>query len=60
VDVFVVEVEAQDIQQAKKYVDTIVGQHSNQIGKITLLQTLMFVKKQYILNSNRKKLKDFM
>jgi DNA-binding Lrp family transcriptional regulator len=50
---------AKDIKQAKKYSDTLIALHPGEIEKITLLQTMMFVKKQYILNPERKKLKDF-
>jgi len=51
---------AEDIKQAKKYSDTFISLHPGEIEKATLLQTLMFVKKQYILNPDRKKLIDFM
>jgi DNA-binding Lrp family transcriptional regulator len=49
---------AKDIIQAKKYSDTLTQLHPGEIEKITLLQTLLFIKKQYILNPDRKKLKD--
>jgi len=51
---------AKDILQAKKYSDTLIALHPNEIQKMTLLQTLLFVKKQYILNPERKKLKEYM
>jgi len=57
---WVVTFTAKDIKQAKKYSDTLIALHPGEIKKITLLQTMMFVKKQYILNPERKKLKDFM
>jgi len=57
---WVVTFTAKDIQQAKKYSDTFIGLHPGEIEKVTLLQTMMFVKKQYILNPDRKKLKDFL
>ena len=50
---------AKDLKQAKKYTDTLIALHPGEIEKITLLQTLMFVKKQYILNPERTKLKEF-
>jgi DNA-binding Lrp family transcriptional regulator len=56
---WVVTFTAKDIKQAKKYSDTLIALHPGEIEKITLLQTLMFMKKQYILNPERKKLKDF-
>ena len=51
---------AKDIKQAKKYFDTLIALHPGEIEKTTLLQTMMFVKKQYILNPERKKLTDFL
>ena len=49
---------ADDIKQAKKYSDTLVALHPGEIQKITLMQTLLFIKKQYILNPGREQLKD--
>ena len=57
---WVVTFTAKDIKQAKKYSDTLIALHPGEIEKTTLLQTMMFVKKQYILNPERKKLKDFL
>jgi len=51
---------AEDIKQAKKYSDIFIGLHPGEIEKVTLLQTMMSVKKQYVLNPDRKKLKDFL
>ncbi len=51
---------AKDIQEARKIVAALWGHYSEEIGKITLLQTLMYVKKQFILNPEREKLKDIM
>jgi len=51
---------AKDILQAKKYSDTLIALHPNEIKKMTLLQTLMFVKKHYILNPEKEKLKEFL
>jgi DNA-binding Lrp family transcriptional regulator len=56
---WVVSFTANDIKQAKKYSDTLIALHPGEIEKITILQTMMFVKKQYILNPERKKLKEF-
>ena len=57
---WVVTFTAKDIKQAKKYSDTLIALHPGEIEKTTLLQTMMFVKKQYILNPERKKLTDFL
>jgi DNA-binding Lrp family transcriptional regulator len=51
---------ARDIKQAKKYTDSLMALHPGEIEKISLLQTLMFIKKQYILNPDRKRLKDIL
>jgi len=51
---------AQDIKQAKKFSDSVVALHPGIIEKITILQTLMFIRKQYILNPDKKKLKEFL
>lgn len=56
---WVVTFTAKDIRQAKKYADTLIALHPGEIEKVTLLQTMMFVKKQYILNPKREILKDF-
>jgi DNA-binding Lrp family transcriptional regulator len=56
---WVVTFTANDIKQAKKYSDALIALHPGEIEKVTLLQTMMFVKKQYILNPERKKLKEF-
>jgi DNA-binding Lrp family transcriptional regulator len=49
---------ADDIKQAKKYSDMLIALHPGEIQKISLMQTLLFIKKQYILNPRREKLKD--
>jgi Lrp/AsnC family leucine-responsive transcriptional regulator len=51
---------AQDIIQAKKFSDSVVALHPNIIEKITIMQTLMFIRKQYVLNPDKKKLKEFL
>ena len=50
---------AKDIVQAKKYTDTLIRLHPNEIDKVTLLQTMLFIKKQNILNPRREQLKEF-
>lgn len=56
---WVVTFTASDIKQAKKYSDLLIALHPGEIQKITLLQTLFFIKKQGILNPRREKLHDF-
>jgi len=50
----------QDIKQAKKFSESLVAFHPGVIEKITIMQTLIFIRKQYILNPDRKKLKEFL
>lgn len=50
---------AKNIIQVKKFVDSLMTLYPNAIQKMPIIQTLMFVKKHYILNPDRKKLKDF-
>ena len=51
---------AENIRQAKKFSDSVVALYPSGTEKITILQTLMFVRKHYVLNPERKKLKDFL
>ena len=51
---------AEDIMQAKKFSDIVINLYPNSIEKITIMQTLMFIRKNHVLNPERKKLKDFM
>jgi DNA-binding Lrp family transcriptional regulator len=51
---------AQDIKQAKKFSDSVITFHPGVIENITILQTLMFIKKQYILNPEKMKLEEFL
>jgi DNA-binding Lrp family transcriptional regulator len=51
---------AEDIKQAKKFSDSLIAMHPGVIEKITIMQTLMFIKKQYILNPDKAKLKEFL
>jgi DNA-binding Lrp family transcriptional regulator len=57
---WIVTLTAKNINQAKKYIDIMLSLHPNEIEKVTIMQTLMFIRKQYILNPDRKKLKDFL
>jgi DNA-binding Lrp family transcriptional regulator len=49
-----------DIKHGKKIYDALITLYPHVIEKITIMQTLMFIRKQYILNPDRKKLKDFL
>jgi DNA-binding Lrp family transcriptional regulator len=51
---------AHDILQARKFADTLSIINEGIIQKIIIVQTLMFVRKQYILNPERTKLKKFL
>jgi Lrp/AsnC family leucine-responsive transcriptional regulator len=51
---------AEDIKHAKKYSDSLIALHPGEIEKISILQTLMFIRRQHVLNPNRKKLKEFL
>jgi len=51
---------AEGLRQAKKFSDSLVVLHPGVIEKITIMQTLMFIRKQYILNPDKKKLKEFL
>ena len=51
---------AEDIKQAKKFSDSVVAFRPGVIEKVTILQTLMFIRKQYILNPDKSKLKEFL
>ena len=51
---------AEDIKQAKKFSDSLVALHPGVIEKITIMQTLMFIRKHYILNPEKMKLKEFL
>ena len=51
---------ADDIKQAKRFSDRLNTMYPTGTKNISILQTLMFVRKNYILNPDRKKSKDFM
>jgi uncharacterized protein with GYD domain len=51
---------AEGLRQAKKFSDSLVVLHPGVIEKITIMQTLMFIRKQYILNPEKMKLKEFL
>ena len=51
---------AQDIKRAKKFSDSLIALYPGVIEKISIMQTLMFIRKQYILNPEKIKLKEFL
>jgi DNA-binding Lrp family transcriptional regulator len=51
---------AKDIKQAKKFSDLFFTMYPGVVEKIAILQTMMFIRKQYILNPERKKLKNYL
>jgi uncharacterized protein with GYD domain len=51
---------AEDVRQAKKFCDSLVALYPSGTKKISILQTLMFIKKQYTLNPDKLKLKEFL
>ncbi len=57
---WILTITAGNIRQAKKFADSVVVLHPGVIERITILQTLMFIKKHYIHNPDRKKLKSFL
>jgi len=50
---------ADGIQQAKRFSDKLMNLFPTSTEKITIMQTLMFVRKNNVLNPERDKLKDF-
>jgi len=50
----------ENLTHAKKFSNSLNALHPGYIEEITLIQTLMFVRKHYVLNPERKKLKDFL
>lgn len=51
---------ARDIIHAREFVNALLELNPNIIEKIMILQTMMFIRKQYILNPEREKLKEFL
>ncbi|MCX6671708.1 MAG: Lrp/AsnC family transcriptional regulator [Euryarchaeota archaeon] len=51
---------AKDIIQAKKFSDSLVMLHPGMIENITIVETLIFIKKHYILNPEKSRLKEFL
>jgi Lrp/AsnC family transcriptional regulator, leucine-responsive regulatory protein len=51
---------AKDIIQAKKFSDSLVALHPGMIENISIVETLMFIKKHYILNPEKSRLSEFL
>jgi DNA-binding Lrp family transcriptional regulator len=57
---WIITITAEDIQRAKKLSESLLVMLPDVIEKVTILQTLMFIRKHYILNPEKRKLKDFL
>lgn len=51
---------ARDIIHAKKFADILVEFHTGTIEKITILETLIYIRKHYILNPEKDRLIEFL
>jgi len=51
---------AEDILQAKKFSDLLIAQYPGVFERIAIMQTIIFIKRQHILNPDRAKLKDLL
>ncbi len=51
---------AEDLRHAKKFSNSLIALHPGIIEKITIIQTLMFIKKQYVINPEKIKLREFL
>ena len=51
---------AKDITHAKKFSESLFGMYPGFVEKMTIMQTMMFIKKQYVLNPDKRKLKEFL
>ena len=49
-----------DIIQAKKFSDSLIALHPGAIENISIVETLIFIKKHYILNPDKARLKEFL
>jgi DNA-binding Lrp family transcriptional regulator len=57
---WIMTITAENILQAKKFSDALITLYPSGTEKITILETLMFIRKHYILNPERTKLKEFL
>lgn len=49
-----------DINHALKFSESVLAQNPGIIERVTILQTMMFIRKHYILNPGRMKLKEYL
>ncbi len=56
---WILTVTAEDILQAKKFSDLLITHYPGILEKITIMQAIIFVKKQHVLNPEREKLHNF-
>jgi len=57
---WIMTITAESILQAKKFSDTLITLYPSGTKNITILQMMMFIRKQHVLNPDRKKLKEFL
>ena len=57
---WIITVTAENINHVKKFSDLLAALYPSGTETITILQTLMFIRKHYVLNPDRKKLKEFL
>jgi DNA-binding Lrp family transcriptional regulator len=51
---------AEDIIQAKRFSDLLLEQYPKIFEKITIMQAMIFIKKQHVLNPEKEKLRNFL
>ncbi len=51
---------AKDIIQAKRFSDLLITQYPDFFQKITIMQTILFIKRQHVLNPEREKLRGYL
>lgn len=51
---------AVDIIQAKKFSDLLITQYPGVFEKITIMQTILFIRRQHVLNPDREKLRNIL
>ncbi len=51
---------ADDIKQVKRFTELLLTMYPSGTKNIIILQTMIFIRKNYVLNPDRKKLKQFL
>ncbi len=59
-DDWIMTASAKDIIQAKKFSDLLMTQYPDFFQNITILQTMLFIKRQHVLNPEREKLRNYL